>query len=33
MTDFKVSAAYRRALVRSLGAQAIAEAFAARPTT
>jgi len=28
-----VSAAYRRALVRSLGAQAIAEAFAARPTT
>jgi CO/xanthine dehydrogenase FAD-binding subunit len=33
MTDFKVSAAYRRALVRSLGAQAIVEAFAARPTT
>jgi 2-furoyl-CoA dehydrogenase FAD binding subunit len=33
MTDLKVSAAYRRALVRGLGAQAIAEAFAARPTT
>jgi 2-furoyl-CoA dehydrogenase FAD binding subunit len=33
MTDLNVSAAYRRALVRSLGAQAIAEAFAARPTT
>ena len=33
MTDLKVSAAYRRALVRSLGAQAIAEAFVARPTT
>jgi CO/xanthine dehydrogenase FAD-binding subunit len=33
MTDLKVSATYRRALVRGLGAQAIAEAFAARPTT
>ena len=33
MTDFKVSAAYRRALVRSLGAQAITEAFAAIPKT
>jgi len=32
-TDFKVSAAYRRALVRSLAAQAIAEAFATRPPT
>jgi 2-furoyl-CoA dehydrogenase FAD binding subunit len=29
LTDFKASATYRRALVRSLGAQAIAEAFAA----
>jgi 2-furoyl-CoA dehydrogenase FAD binding subunit len=33
MTNLNVSAAYRRALVRSLGAQAIAEAFAAKPTT
>jgi 2-furoyl-CoA dehydrogenase FAD binding subunit len=33
MTDLKVSATYRRALVRGLGARAIAEAFAARPTT
>jgi len=32
MTDFKVSAAYRRALVESLGAKAIAETFAAGPT-
>jgi 2-furoyl-CoA dehydrogenase FAD binding subunit len=32
MTDYNVSAAYRRALVRTLGAQAIAEAFAAGPT-
>jgi len=33
MTNLNVSAAYRRGLVRSLGAQAIAEAFAAKPTT
>ena len=33
LTDFKASAAYRRALVRSLGAQAIAEAFAAKLVT
>jgi 2-furoyl-CoA dehydrogenase FAD binding subunit len=31
LTDVKASAAYRRALVHSLGAQAVAEAFAAKP--
>ena len=33
LIDCKASPAYRRALVRSLGAQAIAETFAAKPAT